>query len=167
MKKRIQKYLSGSNEGFSLVELIIVIAIMAILVGVVALAVIPNLEKSRESKDLATLDSLVSGVTTALANDPSIIASHPSGTLSIANVKSGATAGSLEEAVYQQLGDISSTKLVSGASGGAVPTVEYDVSGSKSVVKAYVGTATQPLPCKYTKGDDGKVRKLMVSNGGE
>ena len=49
MKKRIQKYLSGSNEGFSLVELIIVIAIMAILVGVVALAVIPNLEKSRES----------------------------------------------------------------------------------------------------------------------
>ena len=38
MKKRIQKYLSGSNEGFSLVELIIVIAIMAILVGVVALA---------------------------------------------------------------------------------------------------------------------------------
>ena len=72
MKKRIQKYLSGSNEGFSLVELIIVIAIMAILVGVVALAVIPNLEKSRESKDLTTLDSLVSGVTTAIANDPSI-----------------------------------------------------------------------------------------------
>lgn len=168
MKKRIQKYLSGSNEGFSLVELIIVIAIMAILVGVVALAVIPNLEKSRESKDLATLDSLVSGVTTALANDPSIIASHPSGTLSIANVKSGgASAGSLEEAVYQQLGDISSTKLVSGASGGAVPTVEYDVSGSKSVVKAYVGTSTQPLPCKYTKGDNGQLRKLIVSNGGE
>ena len=167
MKKRIQKYLSGSNEGFSLVELIIVIAIMAILVGVVALAVIPNLEKSRESKDLATLDSLVSGVTTALANDPSIIASHSAGTLSIASVKSGATSGSLEEAVYQQLGDISSTKLVSSASGGDVPIVEYDVSGSKSVVKAYVGTANDPKPCKYTKGDDGKLRKLMVSNGGE
>ncbi len=50
MKKRIQKYLSGSNEGFSLVELIIVIAIMAILVGVVALAVIPNLEKIQRVK---------------------------------------------------------------------------------------------------------------------
>lgn len=48
MKKKMQKYLSNSNEGFSLVELIIVIAIMAILIGVVALAVIPNLERSRE-----------------------------------------------------------------------------------------------------------------------
>ena len=45
MKKRIQKYLSGSNEGFSLVELIIVIAIMAILVGVVALAKLGEIQR--------------------------------------------------------------------------------------------------------------------------
>ena len=31
MKKKMQKYLSGSNEGFSLVELIIVIAIKTIV----------------------------------------------------------------------------------------------------------------------------------------
>lgn len=68
MKKRIQKYLSGSNEGFSLVELIIVIAIMAILVGVVALAVIPYLEKSRESKDLQALDTVASAASTAVAD---------------------------------------------------------------------------------------------------
>ena len=68
MKKRIQKYLSGSNEGFSLVELIIVIAIMAILVGVVALAVIPYLEKSRESKDLQALDAIASAANTAVAD---------------------------------------------------------------------------------------------------
>ncbi len=68
MKKRIQKYLSGSNEGFSLVELIIVIAIMAILVGVVALAVIPYLAKSRESKDLQALDTVASAATHAVAD---------------------------------------------------------------------------------------------------
>lgn len=68
MKKKLQKYLSGSNEGFSLVELIIVIAIMAILVGVVALAVIPYLEKSRESKDLQALDTLASAATSAVAD---------------------------------------------------------------------------------------------------
>ena len=51
MKKRIQKYLSGSNEGFSLVELIIVIAIMAILVGVVALAGVLKFVKTKEGFD--------------------------------------------------------------------------------------------------------------------
>ena len=68
MKKKLQKYLSGSNEGFSLVELIIVIAIMAILIGVVALAVIPYLEKSRESKDLQALSSLSNALSTAVAD---------------------------------------------------------------------------------------------------
>lgn len=33
MRRKIQKYLSGEREGFSLIELIIVIAIMAILIG--------------------------------------------------------------------------------------------------------------------------------------
>ncbi len=41
MRRKIQKYLSGEREGFSLIELIIVIAIMAILIGVVALVVLP------------------------------------------------------------------------------------------------------------------------------
>lgn len=40
-----------NNKGFSLVELIIVIAIMAILVGVVGTQVIPYLERSRKAKD--------------------------------------------------------------------------------------------------------------------
>ena len=51
MRRKIQKYLSGEREGFSLIELIIVIAIMAILIGVVALVVLPYLESSRESKN--------------------------------------------------------------------------------------------------------------------
>ena len=164
MKKRIQKYLSGSNEGFSLVELIIVIAIMAILVGVVALAVIPNLEKSRESKDLATLDSLVSGVSTAIANDPSI---SGSGTLTIANVKSDATG--LEGAVYQQLGDISGTTMVSSAGKSGTLTVQYTIGGTTaSSVRAYVtgsGTVSDAADCKYTKDDNGKPKALSVSNG--
>ncbi len=67
MKKKLQKYLSGEREGFSLVELIIVIAIMAILIGVVALAVIPYLNRSRESRDLSTLDTVSSALTTAVA----------------------------------------------------------------------------------------------------
>ena len=50
-----------NNKGFSLVELIIVIAIMAILVGVVGTQVIPYLENSRKAKD----QQIISGWNTA------------------------------------------------------------------------------------------------------
>lgn len=68
MKKKIQKYLSGEREGFSLVELIIVIAIMAILIGIVALAVIPYLEKSRVGKDQQTVDTVYSAFQSCVAD---------------------------------------------------------------------------------------------------
>lgn len=47
-----------NNKGFSLVELIVVIAIMAVLVGVLAPQFIKYVEKSRESTDLTNLDSI-------------------------------------------------------------------------------------------------------------
>lgn len=56
------------NKGFSLVELIIVIAIMAILIGVVALQVVPYLEKSRTSKDKQLVDSVYSAFQTGIAS---------------------------------------------------------------------------------------------------
>lgn len=47
----------SNNKGFSLVELIVVIAIMAVLVGVLAPAFIRYVEKAREGTDLQNLDS--------------------------------------------------------------------------------------------------------------
>lgn len=66
MRRKIQKYLSGEREGFSLIELIIVIAIMAILIGVVALVVLPYLESARESSDRASLSAVSSAFNSAV-----------------------------------------------------------------------------------------------------
>lgn len=51
-----------NNKGFSLVELIIVIAIMAVLVGVLAPQLIKYVEKSREATDIQNCDSIVSAI---------------------------------------------------------------------------------------------------------
>ncbi len=60
------------NKGFSLVELIIVIAIMAILVAIIGSQVIPYIEKSRVSKDLSTLDTIYSSAQTIIADASTI-----------------------------------------------------------------------------------------------
>ena len=58
-----------NNKGFSLVELIIVIAIMAILVGVMAPQLIKYIEKSRISSDKTSAASVKTAFDTAIAND--------------------------------------------------------------------------------------------------
>lgn len=161
MKKRIQKYLSGSNEGFSLVELIIVIAIMAILVGVVALAVIPNLEKSRESKDLATLDSVCSALGVSVAS-----AGNKAGsgvvTFDVTTITGPDASDPVKDEMFKQLGDCSGMKLGSSVGSGKAITCEYDTSNN--VLEVY---ADGKPSCKYAKDDQGNLAVLRVTNVGK
>ncbi|MBO6299972.1 MAG: type II secretion system protein [Lachnospiraceae bacterium] len=69
-----------NNKGFSLVELIIVIAIMAILVGIVAPQLIKYIEKAKVSTDLRSLDAIYQAVIYA-ANDPNVVLEPESQTL--------------------------------------------------------------------------------------
>ncbi len=61
-----------NNKGFSLVELIIVIAIMAILVGVMAPQLIKYIEKTNVSSDTQVCDTVKSAITTSMM-DPTVL----------------------------------------------------------------------------------------------
>lgn len=69
---KFQKKLTNrkkDNKGFSLVELIIVIAIMAILVGIVGTQVLPYINKSKEAKDFQIINSYCTAATTAYSSN--------------------------------------------------------------------------------------------------
>lgn len=66
-----KKQKSLTNKGFSLVELIIVIAIMAVLVGVLAPQYIKYLDKSKISSDKQLTDNVRQAMTTTLL-DPNV-----------------------------------------------------------------------------------------------
>ena len=57
------------NKGFSLVELIIVIAIMAVLVAVLAPQLLKYVERSRLAKDNTNLDEIGRAIVIALTED--------------------------------------------------------------------------------------------------
>lgn len=113
------------NKGFSMVELIIVIAIMAILAGALAPALIRYINKSRISTDIQTANTIATGIQTAIANEAGYdeaVASYNKNWFDCTTVwgKSDDFASSLKTTVGSKAPTVKSKKCV--AKGGSSAT---------------------------------------------
>ena len=120
-----------NNKGFSLVELIIVIAIMAILVGVMAPQLIKYIEKTNVSSDTQLADTCKSALTTAMM-DPAVVTvsgyTQPSSGTFASGFGNSALNAAVEETLGCSLGAINGKLKSKGANG-----ISYDVINSNQV----------------------------------
>lgn len=77
-----------NNKGFSLVEMVVVVAIMAILVGIITPLFMIYLNKSKVSSDFQFCDSIQAAIEIAM-NDPDVINSSDDSFSQINEIKSG------------------------------------------------------------------------------
>ncbi len=126
-----------NNKGFSLVELIIVIAIMAILVGVLAPQFAKYLGKSKTATDVQNAQQIASAISAQWAEDQTLTDSTKkklpaAGTYDVSTKKTGDAAEAKIQAVIggnPQVKADSAKKFI----------VKWDADGK---VEVYVGTAT-------------------------
>ena len=114
------------NKGFSLVELIIVIAIMAILAAAIAPALIRYIDKSRRSDDVAAAETINTATQAALANEEAYDEVQPAMSTSSTVTLAKATCG---QAFSITNGSVSSGSIfleeINSSCGGQSPKLKY------------------------------------------
>lgn len=122
-----------NNKGFSLVELIIVIAIMAILAGALAPALIKYINKSRRSADISNADTIRTACQTAMSDEDAMVAIGTGVTgASVSDLKS--SYGAFSKEISSILGNSTITSKYFDK--GNEFTVDINVDGNTVIVKA-------------------------------
>ena len=129
------------NKGFSMVELIIVIAIMAILAGALAPALIKYIAKSKMSVDMTTAEEIAKAMVVVLTDNEDIDAVIHDTTPQAVSQMDGPK---FKEAVCKELGVDSADKIKGktkkDADGNVISNeFYYKLDTSKNKVEVYYG----------------------------
>ncbi|MDE6014457.1 MAG: type II secretion system GspH family protein [Acetatifactor sp.] len=118
-----------NNKGFSLVELIIVIAIMAVLMGVLAPQLLKYVEDSRAQTDLSAMSEIENATKIALSIEDIYNSVSDGTTVTIANGAQVASSDSLLQAeLLRTCPDaIKLTSKTWGSTGGTI-TINFDAA---------------------------------------
>ena len=152
----MRKQKSMNNKGFSLVELIIVIAIMAILIGVMAPQLLRYVERTRVSSDTQFADSVRTAVTTAMM-DPAVIGAADTSATSIQGLATATdlvtlmgTDNAFTRAIAETLGETAPGNITQAwvtanlqstpATAGTTMTIQVQTVNSNNVVVTIVGS---------------------------
>lgn len=162
----MRKQKGMGNKGFSLVELIIVIAIMAILIGVMAPQLLRYVERTRISSDTQLADSVRTAVRTAMM-DPVVLNDDPSvtaiGTFNTTAV-SDATAVNLETLEGTEFGNAIAETL--GVADDALETVADELQSTPAAAGAMTiqvwSIGGNDVGVQITNSDDGAGNLIAV-----
>jgi prepilin-type N-terminal cleavage/methylation domain-containing protein len=146
----------SSNKGFSLIELIIAIAILVVLTGLLAPQFMRYIEKSREAKDMQTLDTVYEAAQVALTDETvyQAIMNVDKVDFALADTETSSSGSNANEVAAEHalrveleksLGTLSTIALSSKAgsenSAKVRVCVEYDDTDKTLEVTAYSGTS--------------------------
>lgn len=126
-----------TNKGFSLVELIIVVAIMAVLIGVLAPQYLRYVEKSRLQKDNTSISEFVNVLKMSAAEEAVVTKLSAAQTFSFDTDGKLVTTGVATELMdeIKLTIDPSEIKLSSNTYKGAYPTITLTIDSLTKIIK--------------------------------
>jgi len=145
------------NKGFSLVELIIVIAIMAILAAAIAPALIRYIDKSRKADDVTAAGTIATAVSAALANEKAYedASGYMQSHAIIATAEAGVAFSGPVEKFYQELN--------ANLTGNVSPKIKYKKDVNGITPGGWAVALSNDVPIVYVTSKGGSQTSIVLS----